>query len=436
MIAETSRIASTDTISPEHGSAVLIRKAAVLGAGTMGSRIAAHLANAGLPVVLLDIPAQGRGAQRDRRAGARGPQEEQARGIFRRRRCAARITVGNFDDDLALLADCDWVIEAVTENLAIKQALLEKVAPHLKPDAILTTNTSGLPIASIAAETAGSSLRRRWFGTHFFNPPRYMRLVEIIPTPEADPAAIAAVAHFADLRLGKEVVFARDTPNFIANRIGVFIMLEAVRLMQERRPHHRRGGCADRHGDRLAAHRDLPPGRPGGHRRAGARGRELRAARASAAERSACRRSSRRCWSAAGSATRPGRASTRRRRTPRAKKSASCSTGRRWSTIRPPGPSCPSLEMAKNAERLPERLRQLLAGDVQQGQGRALPLAPAERACGTTRRIACRRSPTTPPASTAPCAPGFNWEMGPFQLWDAAGVPAHGGAHEGRGRAA
>ena len=123
------------------------------------------------------------------------------------------------------------MIEAVTENLAIKQALLEKIAPHLKPDVILTTNTSGLPIASIAAKLP-EHLRRRWFGTHFFNPPRYMRLVEIIATPETDPAAVDAVSHFADLRLGKEVVFARDTPNFIANRIGVFIMLEAVRLMQ------------------------------------------------------------------------------------------------------------------------------------------------------------------------------------------------------------
>src|ERR1039457_1091725 len=163
--------------SADRAPATVIRKAAVLGAGTMGSRI------------------------------------------------AARVSVGNFDDDLALLADCDWVIEAVTENLAIKQALLDRVVPHLKRDAILTTNTSGLPVASIAAKLP-EAVRRRWFGTHFFNPPRYMRLVEIIPTPEADPAAIAAVAHFADVLLGKEVVFARDTPNFIANRIGVFIMLE------------------------------------------------------------------------------------------------------------------------------------------------------------------------------------------------------------------
>ena len=139
---------------------------------------------------------------------------------------------GNFDDDLALVAGCDWVIEAVTENLEIKQALLEKIAPHLKPDAILTTNTSGLPIASIAAKMP-RPLRRRWLGTHFFNPPRYMRLVEIVATPETDAAVVEAIAAFADRRLGKEVVFARDTPNFIANRIGIFAILEAIRLMQE-----------------------------------------------------------------------------------------------------------------------------------------------------------------------------------------------------------
>jgi len=223
--------ASAAVSSPDRAPSSVIRKAAVLGAGTMGSRIAAHLANAGLPVVLLDIPSE---------KGARGAIASQALDSLKKSKpaafydpaYAARVSVGNFDDDLALLADCDWVIEAVTENLAIKQALLDKVVPHLKRDAILTTNTSGLPVASIAA-TLPEAVRRRWFGTHFFNPPRYMRLVEIIPTPEADPAAIAAVAHFADLLLGKEVVFARDTPNFIANRIGVFIMLESVRLMQE-----------------------------------------------------------------------------------------------------------------------------------------------------------------------------------------------------------
>ena len=215
----------------DRASARVIRKAAVLGAGTMGSRIAAHLANAGLPVVLLDIPTEGR-SRSAIAVQALDALKKSKPAAFYDPAYAARISVGNFDDDMTLLTDCDWVIEAVTENLAIKQALLERVVPHLKPDAILTTNTSGLPVASIAAKLP-EAVRRRWFGTHFFNPPRYMRLVEIIPTPETDPAAIQAISHFADVMLGKEVVFARDTPNFIANRIGVFIMLEAVRLMQE-----------------------------------------------------------------------------------------------------------------------------------------------------------------------------------------------------------
>ena len=139
----------------DRAPSTVIRKAAVLGAGTMGSRIAAHLANAGLPVVLLDIPAKDGARSAIAVAGAGCPQEEQAGGVLRSRAMRRASRVGNFDDDLALLADCDWVIEAVTENLAIKQALLDKVVPHLKPDAILTTNTSGLPVASIAAEAAG-----------------------------------------------------------------------------------------------------------------------------------------------------------------------------------------------------------------------------------------------------------------------------------------
>ena len=110
--------------------------------------------------------------------------------------------------------------------------LLEKIQPHLGPESIVTTNTSGLSIAAIAEKTP-PEFRRRWFGTHFFNPPRYMRLVEVIPTPETDPALAATIADFADRRLGKTVVYARDTPNFIANRIGVFSMLTAVRLMRE-----------------------------------------------------------------------------------------------------------------------------------------------------------------------------------------------------------
>ena len=142
------------------------------------------------------------------------------------------VTVGNFEDDIKKLADVDWIIEAVVENLDIKRALLKKVEAVRKPGTIITTNTSGLPVGKIA-EGFSDDFRRAWFGTHFFNPPRYMRLLEIIPTPESDRAAIDAVAHFSDVRLGKGVVIAKDTPNFIANRIGTFSVLNVMRLMQE-----------------------------------------------------------------------------------------------------------------------------------------------------------------------------------------------------------
>ena len=138
------------------------------------------------------------------------------------------------------LAQCDWVIEAVAENLEIKRALLERVVPHIGPRAVLTTNTSGLPISEIAAGLGESAngIGTRFFGTHFFNPPRYMRLLEIIPAPETDPALVAAFAAFADRMLGKQVVFANDTPNFIANRIGVAVTFTVAELMLEQGADH------------------------------------------------------------------------------------------------------------------------------------------------------------------------------------------------------
>src|ERR1700744_4204225 len=210
---------------------LLLRKAAVLGAGTMGSRIAAHLANAGLSVRLLDLP----GAESARNSVADKAVDTLKKSkpaAFYTPAAAARIRTGNFEDDLAQLAECDWVIEAVTEDLGIKQQLLARAAPHVQPHTFLTTNTSGIPVGSIAS-VLPAELRRRWFGTHFFNPPRYMRLVEVIPGPDTDPAAMAALSAFLDQNLGKEVVRARDTPNFIANRIGTFFILETLRVMEE-----------------------------------------------------------------------------------------------------------------------------------------------------------------------------------------------------------
>jgi len=215
-----------------------INKVAVLGAGTMGARIAAHFANAGTPCYLLDIVPPDAAQSTDRAARnkivAAGLEAaiKSKPAAFLEKGLERLITIGNFDDDLKLLADADWIIEAVAENLEIKRGLLKKVEAIRKPGSIVTTNTSGLPVASIAAGFS-DDFRRNWFGSHFFNPPRYMRLLEIIPTPEADPAAMAAVSHFCDVRLGKGIVTAKDTPNFIANRIGTFSGLNVFRLMQE-----------------------------------------------------------------------------------------------------------------------------------------------------------------------------------------------------------
>jgi len=211
-----------------------IHKVAVLGAGTMGARIAAHFANAGVPSLLLDIvPPGAEGAARDKIAAAGLDAARKSKpAAFYEPSLARLITVGNFEDDLKRLADVDWIIEAVVENLEIKRSLLRKVEEVRKPGTIVTTNTSGLPVAQIA-EGFSDDFRRSWFGTHFFNPPRYMRLLELIPTSDADPVLIEAVTQICDSHLGKGVVLAKDTPNFIANRIGTFSVLNVMRLMQE-----------------------------------------------------------------------------------------------------------------------------------------------------------------------------------------------------------
>src|SRR4029077_808482 len=215
-----------------------INRVAILGAGTMGARIAAHFANAGVPSYLLDIvPADvpaGAGPTARNKIAAAGLEaaRKSKPAAFMEPSLAKFVTVGNFEDDLKKLADVDWIIEAVVENLDLKRALLRKVEAVRKPGTIVTTNTSGLPVGKIA-EGFSEDFRRAWFGTHFFNPPRYMRLLEIISTPEADPSAIDTISRFSDLRLGKGVVLAKDTPNFIGNRIGTFSVLNVMRLMQE-----------------------------------------------------------------------------------------------------------------------------------------------------------------------------------------------------------
>jgi 3-hydroxyacyl-CoA dehydrogenase len=198
-----------------------IQKVAVLGAGTMGARIAAHFANAGIPSVLLDIVHPN---QPNRNAAALKGIDNAAKqrpGGFFVPEAASLITPGNFEDDLPKVAGCDWIIEAVAENLAIKRDLFKKVELLRKPTAIVSTNTSGIPLHKIA-EGFSTGFRQHFLGTHFFNPPRYMHLVEVIPLSETSLEVMDFVTAFCDRRLGKGVVPCKDTPNFIANRIGSF----------------------------------------------------------------------------------------------------------------------------------------------------------------------------------------------------------------------
>ena len=211
-----------------------INKVAILGSGVMGSRIAAHFANAGVPSYLLDIVPPDVDAPARNKIAAAGldAAKKSKPAAFFEPSLARLITIGNFEDDLPKLAEVDWIIEAVVENLDLKRALLQKVDAVRKPGTIITTNTSGLPVAKIS-EGFPDDFRRCWFGTHFFNPPRYMRLLELIPTPDTDRTLLDTIAHFSDVRLGKGIVLAKDTPNFIANRIGTFSVLNVMRLMQE-----------------------------------------------------------------------------------------------------------------------------------------------------------------------------------------------------------
>ncbi len=207
-----------------------IHRVAVLGAGTMGSRIAAQFANAGIPALLLDVAGQ---PNRNTPAlqGIQNALKQRPGGFFTDDK-ATLVEAGNFDDDLAKLADCDWIIEAIVENLEAKRALWRKVEAARQPDAILSTNTSGIPLAAIS-DGFSPGFRRHFLGTHFFNPPRYLHLMELIPGPETDPAILSGVEQFADRRLGKGVVRTKDTPNFIANRIGSFLGGTIAKVMLE-----------------------------------------------------------------------------------------------------------------------------------------------------------------------------------------------------------
>ncbi|MEO6776738.1 MAG: 3-hydroxyacyl-CoA dehydrogenase/enoyl-CoA hydratase family protein [Kofleriaceae bacterium] len=207
-----------------------IRRVAVLGAGVMGSGIAAHCANAGIPVVLLDIvPPDGKGGRNAFAQGALAKLKKARPAAFMHPRNELLISIGNFDDDLALVKDCDLIVEAVVERLDIKRALFEKLEKLVAPETIIASNTSGLRIADLLVGRS-EDFKRHFMVTHFFNPPRYMKLLELVAGPQTTPEAKAAAEKFAQ-DLGKGIVWAKDTPNFIGNRIGLHSMMTTIHLM-------------------------------------------------------------------------------------------------------------------------------------------------------------------------------------------------------------
>src|SRR5438552_12375846 len=225
---------------------ITVKKAAVLGAGTMGAQIAAHLANAGIPTLLLDIIPRELTAEeaakgltlespqvrtRIARAGLEAAKKAKPAAFFTAD-LASLVSVGNFDDDLAKLKDCDLIIEAVVENPPIKQSLYEKIEQHRRPGSVMASNTSGIPLQQLALGRS-EDFRAHFLGMHFFNPPRYMHLVELIRTEWTKPEVSCAMFGCLDERLGKGVVVAKDRPNFIANRIGTFGALVTMRTMLE-----------------------------------------------------------------------------------------------------------------------------------------------------------------------------------------------------------
>ncbi len=223
-----------------------IKKAAVLGSGIMGSRIACHFANIGLEVLLLDIvpnelteDEKAKGLSLDDKSvrnkivdGALATTLKSKPAALYHKRNAALIKTGNFDDDLQKIKDADWVIEAVVENLDIKKSLFDKVEKHRKPGSLITSNTSGIPI-HLMLDGRSDDFKKHFCGTHFFNPPRYLRLLEIIPTSDTDQEIVDFLMHYGDLYLGKETVLCKDTPAFIANRIGVYAMMSTMHTIQD-----------------------------------------------------------------------------------------------------------------------------------------------------------------------------------------------------------
>jgi 3-hydroxyacyl-CoA dehydrogenase len=223
-----------------------ISKVAVLGSGIMGSRIACHFANIGVKVILLDIVPRELNDQEKKQGltledpGVRNRIVRQSfdgavaanPAPLYNKEFASRVSLGNFDDNMKDIADCDWVIEVVVENLDIKKKVFAEVEKHRKPGTLITSNTSGIPI-HLMLDGRSDDFKKHFCGTHFFNPPRYLRLLEIIPTPSTDPEVTNFLMHYGDLYLGKTTVLCKDTPAFIANRVGIYAILKVIDTMQK-----------------------------------------------------------------------------------------------------------------------------------------------------------------------------------------------------------
>ena len=398
----------------------LVRRAAVLGAGTMGSRIAAHLANAGIPALLLDMVPKDTADPRNKLALAALDALGKAKPAAFYEPClTALITPGNFEDDLPKLAQCDWIIEAVAENLAIKKALLERVVTHIGPRAVLTTNTSGLPVKQIAAGFGQSTngIAKRFFGTHFFNPPRYMQLLEIIPAPETDAGVVAAFAAFADRLLGKQVVFANDTANFIANRIGVAVSFAAATLMLDQ-------GLTIEEADALTGQAIGWP-RTGTFRLADMVGIDVLAHVAANFPQGATpggfssilEEIVKRGWIG----DKAGQGFYKKSRGADGKE-VRLVLDLKSLEYRPLAKAAlASLEMAKNAATLEERLKLLLANDPAKDRAAAF-LWPLLSTLWNFSAERIGEAANDAASIDRAIRAGFNWEMGPFEMWDAAGV--------------
>ena len=223
-----------------------IKKVAVLGSGIMGSRIACHFANIGVEVLLLDmVPRELNAAESAKGLSTDHPMvrnrivTESFQNTLKgspaplyNSKFASRVRLGNFDDNLKEIKDYDWIIEVIVERLDIKKGLFEKVDALRKPGTLVSSNTSGIPI-HLMAEGRSDDFRAHFCGTHFFNPPRYLRLLEIIPTPQTDPAVVDYLLNYGDLYLGKTTVLCKDTPGFIANRLGIYAMVQTIRMAEE-----------------------------------------------------------------------------------------------------------------------------------------------------------------------------------------------------------